>query len=457
MSDSPSRFATDDQFIEAAVRYLDGTLAETDVVLLSRDLESDAARRALFADIALQAQMLKDYGSPTTDESVALAGITPHPAPARRRFLAAAVTATLLGIVLIGVWWAIGRNRPPSPVAVIAGVDGRVSVLRASGETEPATAGVALYIGDGLLLDGPDAAAHVQAGERLRLSAAGQARLTCDDAGRFRLDWGELSIDLAGDGPFRVETPHAEFSAAAGDFELLVTEPWTDLTVESGRAELTSRSTSERTVVPERARALVIPGRAVAVMTPPPPLPTEWGEDFEHGLPDGWHGRLVTEELPVGSRGAITVEIERANDGLHYSIVAPDAWDTGLARVTPTTHLNFTYRLGRRPNWCNLLLTTRPTGPVQPDYFLNRFRDDELWNVAGQWRTVHIPLTAFEKKLNDQFTTEAPAAGEMVAGFSFSSIDTELDLTIDRIWLSANGPGRVTYEAVDQPAQEVAP
>ncbi len=39
----------------------------------------------------------------------------------------------------------------------------------------------------------------------------------------------------------------------------------------------------------------------------------------------------------------------------------------------------------------------------------------------------------------------------MVAGFSFCSIDTELDLTIDRIWLSADGPGRVAYEAVDQP------
>jgi hypothetical protein len=251
-------------------------------------------------------------------------------------------------------------------------------------------------------------------------------------------------------------TPHAEFSAAAGEFKLLVTEPWTDLTVEAGRAELTSTSTSERTVVAERGRALVIPGRAVAVMTPPP-LPTEWGEDFEHGLPFGWRGRLVTEGLPAGSRGAITVEIESHDDGLHYSIVAPDAWDTGLVRLTPTSHLNFTYRLGRRPNWCNLLLTTRPPAPAQPDFLLNRFRNDELWSVAGQWRTVRIPLAAFEKKRNDQFTTESPAAGEMVAGFSFSSIDTELDLTIDRIWLSADGPGRVTYEAVDRPGRELAP
>jgi hypothetical protein len=256
-----------------------------------------------------------------------------------------------------------------------------------------------------------------------------------------------LSVDL-GEGSIRVVTPHADLSAAAGEFGLLVTGPWTDLTVESGRAELTSLSTSERTVVPEHARALVIPGRAVAVMTPPPPLPTEWGEDFERGLPFGWRGTLVAEGLPTGSHGAITVEIERHDDGLHYSIVAPDAWDTGLARVTPTTHLNFTYRLARRPSWCNLLLTTRPTGPARPDYFLNRFRDDELWSAVGQWRTVHIPLAAFEKKLNDQFTTESPAAGEMVAGFSFSSIDTELDLTIDRIWLSADGPGRVTYEAL---------
>jgi hypothetical protein len=165
-------------------------------------------------------------------------------------------------------------------------------------------------------------------------------------------------------------------------------------------------------------------------------------------VPPGWRGRFVAEGLPAGSQGAVGVEAEQRDDGVHYLIDPPDTWDTGIVRLSESSHLNMTYRLGRRPDWCNFFLATQSDDGGPPEFYLNRFREVDLWDVVGEWRTVQIPIASFEKKIDDQFTDESPAAGELVTGFLLSSIDTELDLTIDRIWFTENGPGRVTFQPV---------
>jgi hypothetical protein len=366
------------------------------------------------------------------------------------------IAAMALGIAFLVMWLVRGPSTG-FPAAIVE-IAGEAAIVRESGESRAATRGAHLTPGERLELVGADSTAIIDAGAAVRIAVADEARLTYLGAERFRLEQGEASIRMEGgrSTAVRFETPHAEATLTEGAVRLEVTGPWTELSVESGSPVLTSRTTQERVVVAASQTVLVVPDRDLLVRAMPLPAPTEWGEDFENGLPTGWRGEFVTQGLPAGSRGGIAVEVERRDDGVYYFIDPPDAWDTGVVRLTGTSHLNMTYRLGSRPEWCNFFLSTQSAGDGPPEYYLNRLREAELWDVAGEWRTVQIPIALFEKKIDDAFTDESPVAGEFVTGFLLSNIDTGLDLTIDRIWFTPDGPGRVTFQPVDSPEQESA-
>ncbi len=446
MSSSAPRFETDDDVAEAVLRYLDDALSPSALSELARRIEADPHRRALFADVLLQAQVLTDYGG--RQHAVPGRSKTDHfgrSHRSRRRVWQVMSAATAVAVACMLVWLAVRSSAGPT-AATLVQLTGEAVIVRPSGESQVAVAGESLGPGDRIELRGTDASAVVELGA-VRVDLAGQALLTSVAPDQIRLERGKASVQIDGrlSEALRVATPHSESTAASGAFRIVVTEPWTELWVESGRLELTSRTTSERLVVEEDQRVLVIPQRELIARTTPQLLPTHWSEDFESGIPPGWLGRFVAHDLPQGSQGAIGVQIERRDDGAYYSIGSSAAWDAGIVRLTATSHLNITYRLEQRPQWCNLFLSTRSSGMGPPEYFLNRIKNSELWEVAGEWRTVRIPITSFEKKTDGEFSDEPPAPGELATGFLVSSIDTGLDLTIDRIWWTEDGPGRVTF------------
>jgi hypothetical protein len=63
---------------------------------------------------------------------------------------------------------------------------------------------------------------------------------------------------------------------------------------------------------------------------------------------------------------------------------------------------------------------------------------------AGEWRTVTIPLTQFQRKRDGMFRDEPPVVGEVAYSVSISATEPDRGLVIDRIWVTRGGPGEVT-------------
>jgi hypothetical protein len=189
-----------------------------------------------------------------------------------------------------------------------------------------------------------------------------------------------------------------------------------------------------------------------AVRTPQPiasapSLTDSWAEDFENGASTGWHGQLVTTNLPAGSKyGIAAVVKEFPGAESSYNIQLPEDWERGLVALTTGTTLHVTYRLGNRTH-VNVFMHT-----ISPEAGERKFEMYQLKPVgfpgrSGRWQTASIPFSGFVRKIvvepggSPKFVGGPPRAGEPITTLSFSSIEPS-DLVIDRIWITPAGPDR---------------
>ena len=105
-------FADDDNnFVELAVRYVDGCLGADQLNELVHGLQSSADRRDQFAAICLHLQQLADVcASAETNQPIAIQ-TTRH----RNRWLHAGITAAMITI-LATLWWFLSLDRPATDV-----------------------------------------------------------------------------------------------------------------------------------------------------------------------------------------------------------------------------------------------------------------------------------------------------------------------------------------------------
>lgn len=198
---------------------------------------------------------------------------------------------------------------------------------------------------------------------------------------------------------------------------------------------------------PERPEELPIPV--------PPPLPQVepatgivWSADFEAGREAllGWKGELVETGLPEGSSAAIRTIVEPYSGDpskKHFVVASASNW-SGWFDGREGAHLNLVVKANRQ-TWLNVFVSTvnRKGG----DYELFLWHGGEITVEPGEWKTVQIPVTVWKRKVAGQFVDDRPLTeDDLVTGFAFSTIDTGLELTIDRIWVTDSGPGAVTIK-----------
>jgi hypothetical protein len=186
----------------------------------------------------------------------------------------------------------------------------------------------------------------------------------------------------------------------------------------------------------------------MAELRPPVPRPVSalapdtWDEDFEAGPPPGWRGLWVTNNLPPGSRGALASVTITNTEGVFHQVLAPEPWDPGLFSVRSNSHLRVVYRV-EAPTWFNIFLGTLQAERGGQPFVMHEFASDRLWSEPGRWREAVIPLSAFRRKVDGVFTDTPPVPGEPGVHLLFSAQGNGLELTLDRLAITNDGPGEV--------------
>lgn len=186
---------------------------------------------------------------------------------------------------------------------------------------------------------------------------------------------------------------------------------------------------------------------------PQPILPAtaaraSWTEDFENGAATGWHGQLVTNDLPVGSKYGIAATLRVFPGGDRaYVVQLPEEWNRGLVAITTQSVLNVTYRLGNRTH-VNVFAHTIPSESDEREYRMYQLTPGGGFpGRSGRWQTASIPFSSFKRKIATEpggalsFVGGPPAAGEFITTLSFASVEPN-DLVIDRVWITPTGPTR---------------
>lgn len=225
-----------------------------------------------------------------------------------------------------------------------------------------------------------------------------------------------------------------------------------ELDVELGSALVVPRATTRRqsTIVPLflkwAAAALLVFGVFLAVFLTKRPVEREepkpdgdtWVSDFENAGSEGWVGRWTTNDLPPGSRGALSSVTVTNTYGVFHEIRAPERWDSGHFTIHEDTHLHFVYRVETLA-WFDIFFATRRVDSREPGPVLHIFRDQRLWSETGRWREATIPLSLFKRKVDERFADVPPVPGEAPVHFFFSAAENGLELSIDRIWVTRGG------------------
>jgi hypothetical protein len=179
--------------------------------------------------------------------------------------------------------------------------------------------------------------------------------------------------------------------------------------------------------------------------TTPSRIAEHWSEDFEGGAAKGWTGTMISNALPDGSRFGIAAVPMEYPGGVAYGIRLPEDWNEGLFVVTQRSTLHATYQL-RSSSGVNVFMHTISAEPGGNRYEMYQLMRPRAFRWVGQrWQTVSVPFSHFVRKVrvepggNLEFRGGPPQSGELATTLIFSS-PTPLDLVIDRVWITPDGP-----------------
>lgn len=251
----------------------------------------------------------------------------------------------------------------------------------------------------------------------------------------------------------RIATPGAELEVLGTEFTLESDTTNTHLAVLEGAVAFTREADAQRVKVTAGKVATVgqppTPGEPspALIAEPQQAPPRKWNVDFE--TPDlNWKaGQRTSSELPPRSKGAVTAERKVRDNKVYHQIEAPTAFVKGLFEITPTSHLHLTYKMAK-PNWINIFLGVR--SPELQNAKWELFKDTSITaanSPANRWQTITIPLNAFI----DSNSREDSIIGWVPTGMLISSTSDPRGLTIDAIWVTGSGPGRVTVTPLNAP------
>lgn len=335
---------------------------------------------------------------------------------------------------------------------------GNVRIIGVDGESREAVPGTQLAPGDTLTTSGESSATlHCHDGSRLTVTRdasvswpsgrphsvvlnSGAAVITTTDAGESRANGGK---------PVLFKTQHGSLESDEARVLLATSERQTDVSVESGEVTLQISESEAITVV---AGSCAIARNESVELRRGVASPDEWTEEFEAGLPAGWVGHAITNDLPTGSRGAIgTAALKNADDEDCHQIWSRSEWGHGLGMVHSDTSLNFVYRFKQadRVQIMTLLRSSMPESPHAEIHILQSsdvLPTERWWDIpSNKWYTASIPLS----QLRNPVSLDHPQVSQVMTAFNFRPQDHACGLVIDRMWLTRGGEDRIVFKPLD--------
>ncbi len=282
-----------------------------------------------------------------------------------------------------------------------------------------------------------------------RLTLIGSTSVTCGDhrSKSVVVHQGTLAASVKpqpAERPLVLTTPSAHLQVLGTRFQVEALDHRTDLSVTEGRVRLVRIRDQQSVEVPDGKYATVTEQNTLLVKDIPG-LPATWEETFETGLPTGWtQGEWVSQGLPPRSRGAVKAAFEPLDGGgANYIIGSNEAWLRGLFSVQKSSHLHFTFKTEKR-GWINVFLVTRTAASDDARFSGNYLVEDFPKTGSGQWETVTIPLDAFKRIHRGSLALTEVVPFKLM----FVSDGPDRGLVIDRVWVTADGPGRMVSHRV---------
>ncbi len=267
-----------------------------------------------------------------------------------------------------------------------------------------------------------------------------------DSDGRKRLTVveGAVRADVApqpAGRPMMINTPTATLEVLGTSFGVESGDFATQLDVASGRVSMTRKIDGKRIEVAagQFAKASKSADESLSPL-PLPKLPDTWSEDFAAGLPDGWQaGRLIASE----EGNAVWAAPDGHGKENNVAVTTHNAWREGqhaLAQLHNDSVLKVRFRQDA-PAPLRIMLVTRAYPREGRRFGKNFFYEDDSWNSdlpRGQWRTISVPLSeaSYTKKRGNIDNGPEPVDGLAVFMLQVTTLEQDVGLTVDRMWIS---------------------
>jgi hypothetical protein len=470
MSDAPDDDKRDvfgSDIFELANRYCNGTIGAGELARLERLLLDDAQARAVFRRYLALDAALRDFGDNAAaawahdlrlTSARRLLGVADGErlTQSRRRWRSrgrtAGAVAALAAVAAIALFLLRREGAEAGVVGSLGQVTGDVRITAADGTVRAIGSGSAMSsvkTGDTVRTYGAENSTVMTYPDGTRLTLVGDTSVTFGDthSKSVVVHQGTLGASVEpqpSEAPMLLATPSARLQVLGTRFLVGAAAGRTDLSVTEGLVRLFRLRDGASVDVADGERAVVTERRPLVVEEIPELAPT-WEIDFEDGLPEGWHvGQSVSEGLPQGSRGAVTAaRIEDSEDGPQWGVISGDAWVGGLFLIGERTHLHFTFKKRGPGGWINVFLITRTSDPRDPRFAGNFLFNDFPKIEADRWHTATVPLAKFE------WQHRAAKSLATLVPYKLTFVAPERGLTIDRVWVTPDGPGEFELKTLD--------
>lgn len=359
----------------------------------------------------------------------------------------AALAACLLLALL-----AVDRTKgEQSPLAQLNSRGSTVRILDAAGRSRSVqTTGQPLALRSSETIETSqaiDTAEIVYAdGTKLELLGETKVRLaeTSDGAKQVTVLSGVIQADVApqpAGRPLRIVTRAATLEVLGTTLGVEVRDTSTQLGVTTGRVAMIRKADGQRVEVEAGRFAMATESTKEPLEARPfPRLPSQWGEDFEEGLPPSWRtGEVVQLDAEHAVRA---VRSARSRDK-RFVITSHNAWQEGdhaLCRIDKSSvlHVRFRQRDFAR---ITIMLGTRSYPPATGRIGGNLFYTLKAWNEdlpPDTWKTISVPLkdVAWQMKQGRRVTGPPDLAGKAAYLIHVSTMDQDAGLTIGRVWIT---------------------
>lgn len=357
-----------------------------------------------------------------------------------RKTVAVAIVAVM---VVGGLVWQ-GRLLPGNnSLGTLADVVGRVGITRGDAAPiwidaqEHGQAEWRLNSGDGVQTDRLSSAKLILSDQtEIQIDPETDLALTVGAGLIVELTQGHVSASVTPQQPgqsLTFVTGLSEVRVLGTKLEILAAVKRTEVAVASGRVRVTRPRDGSWADVGTSQFLSVAETGDLSVIDLPQPL-DEWNEDFEQGLPSGWTGGSVRDDLPENSRGAAGA-VSVSHPGSRMLEIGSPTREEGLFAWHADSVLHFTFRV-RPPEWFHVYLFARSycEPPVLFTYCLVK---PELWQTAaGEWRTVSIPLSEFHSVTSGR---DEATLGRIPVRLVFSGQGGATGVEIDRVWIDRSG------------------